>query len=162
MIKRLLGSFVVVVLAIGMMSTAMAQTESSVDTYIEDFSVSNGSFSVYPDAREKSDSSAMYLYITSLSSSTYVRVQARGMDYPDWTYYDATLSNTSNETCRADGTSVYYVVCYGGIDYSVHSYIFEHGFEGATFAFQTPYGGMTINVDAVWSPDSAYPHVDAN
>jgi len=162
MMKRITGSLLVVFIAVGMMITAMAQTESSVDTYIVDFPVYNNSFSVYPDAREKSNSSAMYIYISSLSSSTYVRVQARGMEYPDWTYYYANLSNTSNETCRADGTMANYVVCYGLVDYSVHSYINEHGFEGATYGFETPYGTSPIYLDAVWSPDSTYSHVDAN
>ncbi len=162
MLKRMAASLLTIILAAGMMVMVMAQTESTTDTYIDKFPVTNATpFTVYPYARDKSNSSSMYLYITSLTVGTYVRVQARGMEYPDWTYYNATASNTSNETCLADGTSVYYVTCSVGVDYSVHSLINEHGFEAATFGFQTPYASTTTKLSGYWSSDSAYSHTDA-
>lgn len=128
---------------------------NTTDTYITGLVVSGGGEVVYSGSRAKDDDSPMYLLIYNSTTYNTTRVKALGTNSTS-----ATSSNSYNCTCIAGGTRVSYVTCYRGIDYSVHSYVDEDGYNRATYSFMNPNSG-TQTVYAEWSPDSWNTHVDA-
>ena len=127
---------------------------NTTDTYITNLSISGGGEKVYSGSRAKEDDSAMYIYIYS---STYYTTRVKALGTNSTT---ATSSNSYNCTCTASGTRVSYVSCNRGTDYSVHSFVYEDGYDYATFSFMNPYTGTQV-LSAEWSPDSWNSHVDA-
>ena len=128
---------------------------NTTDTYITGLVVSGGGEVVYPGSRSKDDDSAMYLLIYNTTTYNESRVKALGTNSTS-----ATSSNSYNCTCTAYGTRVSYVKCHRGIDYSVHSFVYEDNYNRATYSFINPYSGSQT-IYAEWSPDSWNSHVDA-
>lgn len=134
---------------------APALASNTEDTKITSLSVTGLGYQVYSASRDKQDSSAMYLWITSLSSNSYIRVKALGTNSPS-----ASTTNTTNCTCSQYGDNYNYVTCYEDVDYSVHSKVYEWGYTYATYGFENPFINAT-SVTAWWSPDSWNVHVHA-
>lgn len=149
-----------IVVIISMMMLVIASVlpvfaANTTDTYITGLVVSGGGEVVYSGSRPKDDDSPMYLLIYNSTTYNTTRVKALGTNSTP-----ATSSNSYNCTCTAYGTRVSYVTCYRGIDYSVHSFVDEDGYNRATYSFMNPNSGFQT-VNAEWSPDSWNTHVDA-
>ena len=115
----------------------------------------NGGDLIYYGSESKDNSSAMYLLI---ETSTYyaTRVRALGTNV----HHGANSANTTNCTCLANGNTCSYVTCARGVDYSVHSYVYEWGYDYATYGF-TNYNPSYQYISGEWSADTWNTHVDA-
>ncbi len=153
-IKRLTG----LVLAVGIMGACILGVQASnyTDSNIDYFEISCSEFTLLDTARNKTDDTSLYLYITDLNY-TNAMVQARGAN----TSSDLTLTNTSNETYSLSRGQCDHVTCRKGIQYSVHSLIYEDNYSYATLAFHAGYAAND-HLTGYWSPDSIGTYTDAN
>lgn len=106
-------------------------------------------FWIYPPSlsllgsRAKTDTTPVYLYITS-STSDKVWVSTVGCT--------ESLDNFVNLTC-VNGAIKNHVTCYVGTKYSVHSFIYEYGYSYASLEFESADDSI-VYLAGVWSPDS--------
>lgn len=95
------------------------------------------------------DTSPLYLYLENLGYSNYnILVQAIGC------ISETDKTSTVNLTV-SNGVLAQYVSCREGLQYSIHSDIYEEGYRYASLRFQDrgEASGNTI-ITGWWSPDS--------
>lgn len=147
--------FLALVLMVVMMFSVMAIGASAADPNIKDTSFSftvTGSAYTSTTVRAKNDTSTVYLFLND--SSTYIHCYAQACGSTTYTsgLYNKTLVNAERVTN---------VVCRRGVQYSIHSDIYEEGYRYAALRFKqlvTPNSGT---VAGVWSPDSSGSYTDA-
>ena len=100
----------------------------------------------------KQDKTAVYLHITSLANNTSAYVKAIGVKGSDQ------MNLTENGTT---GKRTDYVTCKEGVQYSVHSQIYEKGYRTAKVAFKSKNLINSERVKGVWSPDSTRQYTHA-
>lgn len=156
--KRVLSlmlSTIIAIIAITVPTQAALQDTSDID--ISNFAISGpGGYRIIEESREKDNSSPMYLYI--INSVYYAtRVKALGTNHKP-----TTESYCYNKTCNYNGTTWYdYVTCARGVDYSIHSKVYEAGFDYGTLGFLNYNNGTQVIISGEWSVDSWNTHVDA-
>ena len=154
--RRILSVLLVVmVLSSALCISAFAATPNTSDTGFS-FTATAGSHNPMPDsaARAKNDTSAVYLYYTSgIYSKTFVRVLGG-------TSSTGGKNGWVNRTTVSGVGLVGYVTCKLGVKYSIHNLVNERGDSYAKLAFYSA-GSSNDTITGVWSPDSAYAHVDA-
>lgn len=146
--RRMICTVLAVVALLSTMALA-ASASNYGDTTISNIELSYFEFSAPITAREKTDTSPVYLHIKDVGHSYMaVAVQALGTNSRI-----ATSGNVTNLT-YSNGALVYQVYCIEDWKYSIHSLIYEEGFDYASLRFR---GGITTGNtlwEAVWSPDS--------
>ena len=156
--RKLIKRLVSLVLAAGIVGACIfgVQASNYTDSTITYFEISCSEFTPLPYARNKTDDTSLYLYITGLNF-TKAMVQARGAN----TAYGITLNNTSNETYSLSRGQCDFVTCRKDIQYSVHSLIYEDNYSYATLAFRAAYSAND-HLTGYWRPDSIGSYTDAN
>ena len=143
--------FLFLILAVTTLVTAMIATASAsnyTDREIVSFHIPYYRYSTPLDPRDKEDSSPVYLYITDLSYSNYnILVQALGCTSKtgSYSFENLTVSN---------GAMAQYVACREGVQYSIHSDIYEEGYAYASLRFQDRGESSGNTITGLWSPDS--------
>lgn len=155
--RKLIKRLVSLVLAAGIVGACIfgVQASNYTDSTITYFEISCSEFTPLPYARNKTDDTSLYLYITDLNY-TNAKVQARGANVA----YGITLFNTNNRTYRLSQGPCLYVTCLNHMQYSVHSLIYEEGYPYATLAFRAGYAAND-HLTGYWSPDSVGTYTDA-
>ena len=156
--NKWIKKMVSLVLAAGIIGICVlgVQASNNADSTLTSFEISCTEFTLLPYARNKTDASSVYVYITNLGF-TYAHVQARGANAAS----GITMNNTVNETYSLIYGTTSYVRCWKGSPYAVHSLIYEDGYPYATLAFHSGYGAND-HVTGYWSPDSTGTYPDAN
>ena len=141
--KRLLA----VILAVAAIISVMAVTAfaNSSDTTFTRFTLNSREWYYLLEAREKEDSSPLYLNFENGSVSN-VRVRAYGRPVHDYTG-----TNNVNLTFY-DSALCSYVTCVRGTKYAISSLIYERGYPWATLGFWSTTNGAWLT--GKWSPDS--------
>lgn len=148
--KKLLAFMLACSLALPATATAVLAANTS-DTAI-DFDVNALNFNVKTGKREKQNSTAVYCLIDDLEDNSRVLVRALG----------CTADNEVNKTTNGTtGILTDYVTLRMGVQYSIHSNIYEDGYRGARLAFKSLNHIFSEHVHGVWSPDSTRPYTDA-
>jgi len=116
------------------------------------FVVNATNFNVKTGAREKQNSTAVYCKITDLADNSKVRVRALACNA------DGEINKTRNGTSNKDAS---YVTLKMGVQYSIHTHIYEDGYRSAKLAFESLNFINPERVEGIWSPDSTRPYEDA-
>lgn len=109
------------------------------------FDINAGNFNKTTGDASKTNKTAVYLYIKSLANNSSAYVKAIGVKNSD------KMNLTENGTT---GKRTEYVVCKEGVQYSVHSQIYEKGYRTAKLAFKSKNFINSERIKGVWSPDS--------
>ncbi len=162
--KRLIMFVLVLAMTVSVLAIPAMAADPNPDTVDEYFSFqtsSAGSFSQAAAGRQKYNYTPVYVYPESGSDS--IRVQIRGATSRAGTYnygYYGSNQTFYYYTLSAGGTGLYYVTCYRGTRYGVHTNIWEHLARDNNYsAFASPYmctgyaGGYATGL---WSADSTY------
>lgn len=145
--KRNVRKIAVILLAVMLFSAlTMAAYASAVQRDFSKYITFSG-FTAIGETGEKSNNSDLYIRINSCTGSNYVSVRALGCDDDG--------DNTVNLT-RYNGQIVDSVQCYIGRDYAVDSYIYERGYDFATFALKV--NGPSMTASGYWAPDTYANH----
>jgi len=141
--KRLLA----VVLAVAAIISVMAVTAfaNNQDAEFTRFTLNSREWYYLLDAREKEDSSPVYLNLENSSVSS-VRVRAYGRPVHDY------VGGNSVNLTFYDGAVRSYVTCVRGTKYSISSLIYERGYPWATLGFWSTTNGAWVTGE--WSADS--------
>lgn len=135
---------VLMFLSVGVVGARAANTANrSFDCHID-----GDDFSYIYDVAGKTDESAIYLWVSG-ASNLFTFVQALGSESEEFSSYALSDSLT-----LVQGMLVDYVCCRMSIDYSVHNYIKEYGYDYATLAFMA-IGDYSTTITGLWSPDSS-------
>lgn len=103
--------------------------------------------------RKKTDTTPMYLYISSTGvRSDHVFVQAAGTNDVNTTY--------PNNCSYANGTVVDQVICRKGIDYGVHNVVHENNYTYGCLRFRCFQRSEQGTISGVWSVDSTGSYAD--
>lgn len=140
---RMLIFFVVILLVTFTIPTAFAANTADTDFT----SPISGSLIRYiNESRAKQDSSPVYLCVNHFADDDFIWVRAVGS-------HDTSAPLRANSLTLSHGINVERVVCRVGINYSIHTEIYESGYEYANLGFTRFYAGSTT-FSGTWSPDS--------
>ncbi len=142
--KQLIAMICILVLIVSAMAVTASAENNHHDAFFEFDVLSNIPYGIEP--RYKTDTTPLYVNVqTGSERAIYVRAEGVTSNY----------SKFENLTC-VNGTLVDHVTCSIGIGsaykYSIHSWIYEHGYSMATLSFISTVGYGHIT--GVWSPDS--------
>lgn len=121
----------------------------AVSAFASNYTDEGFAFTVYTDVvklldwREKTDTTPIYLYIKTGTTSP-IRVSALGA---------IESSDVMTDLTCVHGAYAAYVTCSVGVKYSVHSFVYECGYDLASLQFWNPYSTSNY-ITGVWSPDS--------
>ena len=150
MLKRII--FALSAAAVMMLSGSTVAFAGNTGDTNYDFSVSAFNYDTRTPKRDKLDKTAVYVYVTYLQDNSSVNVRALGMAN------DKGTNLTENGTT---GSLTDHVICRSGIQYSVHSQIYEKGHRTAAVAFQSKNAIQRETVKGKWSPDSTRTYTHA-
>lgn len=138
--RRMLALF----LAVISIMSVMVVTASASSSDSEDTRRVSGATYTYGAARDKDNSTPVYLKITSCADDhLYVRV------------HGCNANGVVQFNCTMAGTNVDNVVCRTGVNYSIHSSVNEDGCPMAKLSFKRlDPAASYISVGYKWSPDS--------
>ncbi len=141
---RILTFFVVILLVTFIIPTAFAaNTKDSEFT-----SPISGTLVRYIDrSRAKQDSTPVYLCVNHFANDEFIWVRAVGS-------HDTSAPLRGDSLTLSHGINVDRVVCRVGINYSIHTEIYEKGFEYANLGFTRFYNSGSTTFSGTWSPDS--------
>ncbi len=146
--RRCLSVLLVLMMLLSTMSM-VASASNCTDTTISNIQLSMHYFSYPISARAKTDTTPVFLHIKDVTHSyAGVAVQALGTNSSV-----ATANNVVNLT-YSNGTLVDQVFCIENWKYSIHTLIYEEGYDYASLRFRGGISGGNILGEAVWSPDS--------
>ena len=152
--KRLLAVLSVLVVIASIVAISASAANTTDRTIYQAWSPSGTSAPYTPlnHCQVKEDTSCVYLCLAQQDSDTsHIAVRTMGCN--------ANNGGRHNETI-ALGQDAEYVICRLGVAYSIHNEIKEVGYAYASLDFY-PVGSPTPMISGVWSPDSAYTHVEA-
>lgn len=127
---------------------------SAANTTNRGFSLEDvGTMATAIDRTQKTDASPAYLRLDEQATEqTHCYVSAYGCNSDGTGAVNLTFVN---------GSVVSDVVCRKGIQYSVHTKIYEDGYRYAFLTFSQLNYHMTGDISGVWSADSTYRYTDA-
>ncbi len=146
-IRKILVTVMAVIMVLGLFSS-IASASNNVDEYFA-FQVNANGYTTTTNVRSKTDTSPLYLlfYTIQNHNSAYVRTVAG--------------ANGTNLTQDPQGYMLNHVTCSVGVQYSIHSTIYESGYSTAQLAFASRNYLNSEYMTGVWSPDSVGRYVDA-
>ena len=129
-----------------------ASAANTTDTYFSRYINTDMYYPIVP--REKTDASAIYLYVETVTDGSHsVAVRAKGRHTDDETEAPPNLT-------WQNGAIVPCVMCRVDVDYSVHNLIKERGYKFAVLDFRNTFGITSATVRGYWSPDSYGTYTD--
>lgn len=143
--------FLAIALTLVMMMSVFTISASAANTTDSKFTNFDLTYFGYEEltARDKQDTSPVYLYYTD-GTRTTVKVRAIGC-----------ADNRKDENLTLSNSALTdFVTCAKGVQYSIHSRIKEEGFTQAKLAFKSP-NVFGDSITGVWSPDSQYRYTSA-
>lgn len=146
--KRLLFLFLTILILVPIVAVSVSASNYT-DQNIYNFTVPYYNYSKLLTPRSKDDTTPLYLYLTEMGYSNYnILVQTIGCT-------SATDTTSTRNLTVSNGVLAQYVSCREGLQYSIHSDIYEEGYRYASLRFQDrgEASGNTI-ITGWWSPDS--------
>lgn len=146
-IKIFLKNIVAIILAVSLFqmnySYIKAETRSSEDSYIENFTIKALDYTKLPTYRSKGDSTPLYFWYKSAANNRYNYIFVRAL-------------GTGAVNCTLNGRAdlVDNVTCTLGRKYSIRSNIYEKKCPTASLSFRSSNITSAQTISGAWSPDS--------
>lgn len=150
--KKLVALLMAGTMAMTLPIGGSVKAANTTDTPI-DFSISALNFNQTTDAREKTNTTPVYLYLTYMEDNSTVQVRALG------------VAGTKSENLTNKGLTgkhIDAVTCRVNVQYSIHNYIKESAYGKAKLAFKSNNAIFAEKIKGVWSPDSTKSYTHAS
>ena len=148
MMTKTKKKIVSIVVAVTMLCPMCAASVSAANTTDVAWTMTSSSVFKYLGAsRIKTNSTPIYFKMGASVTSNQVDVKILGVNSISVTGW----SQLTNCTVNKNGVAKNYARCAKGVNYSLHSTVYEHGFSRVTLAMRTP---SNDTISGIWSADS--------